>query len=115
MHSEEDAMLYVPGSFRESDVAVMQEFIRRYPFATVVSYRDGIHVSHLPVWPARMRTGAISMARLGRPACFMVPTPVSHPLVYGAAGGADVELCRRARDRNPDGHRRSADEPDALG
>lgn len=42
-------MLYVPGSFRESDVAVMQEFMQRYPFATVVSYRDGIHVSHLPV------------------------------------------------------------------
>lgn len=42
-------MLYVPGSFRESDVAVMQEFMRRYPFATLVSYRDGIHVSHLPV------------------------------------------------------------------
>lgn len=42
-------MLYVPGSFRESDVAVMQEFMRQYPFATVVSYRDGIHVSHLPL------------------------------------------------------------------
>jgi len=42
-------MLYVPGSFRESDVAVMHEFMRRYPFATIVSYRDGIHVSHLPV------------------------------------------------------------------
>lgn len=42
-------MLYVPGSFREPDVAVMQEFMQRYPFATVVSYRDGIHVSHLPV------------------------------------------------------------------
>lgn len=42
-------MLYVPGSFRESDVAVMQEFMRRYPFATVDSYRDGIHVSHLLV------------------------------------------------------------------
>jgi transcriptional regulator len=42
-------MLYVPDSFRESDVAVIQDFMRRYPFATVVSYRDGIHVSHLPL------------------------------------------------------------------
>ena len=42
-------MLYVPGSLRESDVAVMHEFMRRYPFATIVSCRDGIHVSHLPV------------------------------------------------------------------
>ncbi len=42
-------MLYVPGSFRESDVAVMQEFMRRHPFATIVSCRDGIHVSHVPV------------------------------------------------------------------
>ena len=42
-------MLYVQSSFRESDVAVMQEFMRRYPFATLISCRDGIHVSHLPV------------------------------------------------------------------
>ena len=42
-------MLYMPGSFRETDVAIMQEFMRRYPFATIVSSRDGIHVSHLPV------------------------------------------------------------------
>lgn len=42
-------MLYVPDSFREPDVAMMQEFMRRYPFATIVSCRDGIHVSHLPV------------------------------------------------------------------
>lgn len=48
-------MLYVLGSFRESDDAVMHEFMRRDPFATVVSYRDGIHVSHLPVLLAPQR------------------------------------------------------------
>src|ERR1044072_6243885 len=42
-------MLYVPGSFRQSDVAVMQEFMRRHPFAPLISSRDGIHVSHLPL------------------------------------------------------------------
>ena len=54
-------MLYVPDSFRESDVAVMHEFMRRYPFATLVSCRDGIQVSHLPVLldPQRGRHGTI--------------------------------------------------------
>lgn len=54
-------MLYVPDSFREADVAVMQEFMRRYPFATIISCRDGMHVSHLPMLldPRRGQYGTI--------------------------------------------------------
>ena len=60
-------------------------------------YRDGIHVSHLPVlldpqrvcterlsdtWPARMRTGAISMAKTGTTCVFHGPHAYISPTWY---------------------------------
>src|SRR2546423_13495677 len=42
--------MYAPASFAESRVDVLHDGIRLYPFATMVSVRDGdIEVSHLPM------------------------------------------------------------------
>lgn len=42
--------LYTPSAFHNSDLATLLAFVRRYPFATLVtSDADGASVSHVPV------------------------------------------------------------------
>jgi transcriptional regulator len=41
--------MYVPESFRETDVGRLHEFVDRYGFSTVVSQASSMNVSHLPL------------------------------------------------------------------
>ena len=41
--------MYLPPVFSESDLSLLQQFMRRYSFATLTSHRDDFHASHLPL------------------------------------------------------------------
>jgi transcriptional regulator len=41
--------MYLPKSFQESDLQTLHAFMRRYPFATVISHDEGAQVSHIPL------------------------------------------------------------------
>ena len=42
-------MLYIPPTFRETDLPRLHAFMRENSFAMVASYSDGLNVSHLPL------------------------------------------------------------------
>ena len=110
-------MTYIPQHFRVSDEHTLQEFMRTYDFATVVSGSpDGLMTSHLPVlvrpsgatlvivghmaranhhW--RLMDGASSgTRRVPRPSWLHLTD-----LVRDRPGGTDVELRRRPCARTP--------------
>jgi transcriptional regulator len=45
--------MYIPKAFDEPDRSVLLDFIRAQPFATLISHRGGIQVSHVPLYPVQ--------------------------------------------------------------
>jgi transcriptional regulator len=41
--------MYLPKTFQQSDLPTLHEFMRRYPFATVISQDERARVSHIPL------------------------------------------------------------------
>src|ERR1043165_2069854 len=41
-------LMYTPGHFKVEDQALLYEFMRRFSFATLISFRPEPQVSHLP-------------------------------------------------------------------
>jgi transcriptional regulator len=44
-----ECLMYIPSAFRVDDPAVVDEFIRRYSFATLVTAGEEPFVTHLPL------------------------------------------------------------------
>ena len=42
-------MLYIPGSFEESNKGELHKFIRQHNFSTMISHSGEVHISHLPL------------------------------------------------------------------